>query len=278
MANFVLIGGRFDLDVGANSICIRNIADELKKRGHEVCAITNSWEKDSYHEIDGLKIWGIKQSFYESLENFQKKEPFFGKLVFSLMSFVRRCLLLPLYPNVSAIRCFRIKKLAKKIILQKQIDVVVAFYRPIETLYSGVKLKQYFGKKINVFDYHLDLLSSDPNASFNFFFQNRIKSFVKKEYNTVDYIILPELKKNKIVDDKIIYTGFPVCVLKKNETNFNAGFSKNNINCVYIGSLDCNNRNPFYALKLIKSFNDNSSKKILLHVWGFVDDKIKQMF
>ena len=278
MSNFLLIGGRFDLDVGANSICIRNIAFELKKRGHKVFLITNSWDFDSYHEFEELKIWGIKQSFFESLEKFQRKIPFIGSLLFRIASYVRRILLLPFYPNVSAIRSFRITTLAKKIICQKQIDVVISFYRPIEALYSSVKLKQHFEKKIKVFNYHLDLLYSDPNASFSFFLRNRIKSFVKKEFNMVDYIILPETEKKKIVDDKIIYSGFPVCLLKNNEVDFNVNFSKDNINCVYIGSFDCNNRNPFYILKLIKLFNEKSTRKLLLHIWGFVDNEIKKMF
>lgn len=278
MSNFLLIGGRFDLDVGANSICIRNIAFELKKRGHKVFLVTNSWCADSYQELEGLQIWGIKQSFYELLEKSQRSVPLVGTLLFRIVSFVRRILLLPFYPNVSSIRCFRITKLAKKIIHQKQINVVISFYRPIETLYSSIKLKQCFGKKINVFNYHLDLLTSDPNASLSSYFRNRIKSFLKKEYDMVDYIILPKFEKEKNADDKKIYSGFPVCILDNEKFNLNVKFSNNCINCVYIGSLDCNNRNPFYTLELIKSFNDISLKKMLLHIWGFVDNEVKKMF
>lgn len=276
MANFLLIGGRFDLDVGANSICIRNIAYELKKRGHNVFAITNSWNKDAYHEIDGLKIWGVKQTFYDRVKEFSQKGGFSRTIFFKIFSFVRRFFLILLYPNVAPLRCFRIIKLAKKLVYHKEIDAVISFYRPIETLYCGMKLKSILGNKIYFFCYHLDLLSSNVPILFNSFFQRKIKFFFKKEYNYADSLILPEFTQKKQSDDKMIYTGFPVCIPDSNNIDYNINFPKDKINVVYIGSLDCCNRNPVFFMKLLNKFNQDSLKQIVLHIWGFIDESVKK--
>lgn len=277
MAVFLLIGGRFDLDVGANSICIRNIAFELKKRGHDILAITNSWDKDSYCELDGLKIWGVRQTFYDYLDGFRKKNRLLGNLIFKFASLIRRFILIPFYPNVAFLRSIRITKLARKLISQNNVDAVVCFYRPIETLFSALRLKSVYGEKIKVFNYHLDLLTSDSNMKFYSFLRKRVNIFLKRECETVDYLILPESGSGRNINDKIIYTGFPVCVQENKNVPYNAGFSDAFINFVYVGSLDCSNRNPVYAFELIKSFNDSSPKKILLHIWGFIDEDLKRI-
>lgn len=277
MAVFLLIGGRFDLDVGANSICIRNIALELNKRGHNVLAITNSWGKDSYHEINEIKIWGVKESIYDFFEGCLKKKRLLWNVAFKIVSLIRRVVLVPFYPNVAAIRCIRINKLAKKLILQYKVDCVICFYRPIESLFCGLNLKRSFDANIQVFDFHLDLLKSETKVMLNSFFHHKINRFLKKEYEAIDYLFLPESEKCDGLDEKVVYTGFPVCLLDEQVSSFDALFSKDFINCVYVGSLDCSNRNPLYAIELMNLFNLRSSQKIILHIWGFVDDETKEI-
>lgn len=277
MATFLLIGGRFDLDVGANSICIRNIALELKKHGHNVLAITNSWNKDLYHEINGVKVWGLKESVYDFFERHLKKKHLLLKYIFKIISIIRHVVLVPFYPNVAFIRCLRIIKLAKKIIQEYKVDCVICFYRPIESLFCGLNLKRLYGANIQVFDFHLDLLKSETKVMFNSFFQKQHDIFLKKEYESIDCMFLPESEMSERQNDKVVYTGFPVCILDEQSASFDAMFSKDFINCVYVGSLDCSNRNPLYAIELMELFNARSSKKMLLHVWGFVDDQTKEI-
>ena len=166
MSNILIIGGRFDLDVGANSICINNIANVLTKQGHHLWMITNSYEKDDYRELSNMKIYGLKGFLYETRIAPLEKKGFFGKILFRTMTFFRHLLLVPFFPNVSYFRSRRIFALAKRILFDNKIDKIICFYMPSESIFCGVWLKQLFGNHIKVVNCHLDLLRGRKNDSF----------------------------------------------------------------------------------------------------------------
>ena len=281
MANFLLVGGRFDLDVSAGSICIRNIVLELKKRGHNIFVITNSWEKDNYQEKWGAKIYGIKDGLYTRIvERFGDKKGF-KSIFFKIISLLRFISLFPFYPIVSRFRYYRIKKLAVKLIKKDNIDALICFCGYTECVYCGVKIKQSLKNKIKVVNYHLDLLSQRNKKITNInILQRKMKKFLSEEFNTVDAVFLPESFENIWnLKGTIHLVGFPVCIEDENANErFDVSFSKDVINVAYIGSLDVVNRNPEYVLKTISSYNCQNKKKIHLHVWGMIDDQIRESF
>lgn len=281
MANFLLIGGRFNLDDGAGSICIRNIALELKKDGHKIYAITNSWDKDDFQEKWGIEIYGIKDDLYTRLiDNFKNKKGL-KCILFKIISFIRHLLLLPFYPVVSRLRYYRVKKIAIKLIKEKKIDAIISFCGYAESIYCGVEIKQIFKDRVKVISYHLDLLSQRSKIVIHSkILQRKLKNFLSNEFKIVDAVFLPESFENKWnLKGMLKLVGFPVCLESdENVTSYEASFSKDAINVVYIGSIDAVNRNPNYVLKMISFYNSRNKKKILLHVWGMIDNQIRECF
>lgn len=281
MANYLLIGGRFDLDVSAGSICIRNIAFELKNRGHNIHAITNSWDKDDYQEKWGMKIHGIKDALYTRIIEYSKNKRGLTRVFFKIFSLIRYILLLPFYPVVSRLRYYRIKKLAIELIKNEKIDALVCFCGYAESVYCGVKIKQIFKDRIKVVNYHLDILSQrSKKVTHSKILQKKLKKFLSNEFRTVDAVLLPESFENKWdLNGTLHFVGFPVCLEFDDEAEqYDAAFSRNVINVVYIGSMDSINRNPDYVLKMISFYNSQNEKKIHMHVWGMIDDQIRTCF
>lgn len=280
MSKILIIGGRFDLDIGANSICIRNIVNVLIRQNHQLWMITNSYEKDDFREMSNIKIYGVKGFIYETkIKPFQKKG-LVGNILFHILSFIRHLLVMPFFPNVSYLRYRRILSLSKKLIKENDISQVICFYMPAESIYCGVRLKEIFKSKIKVISCHLDLLYEKTKDSFASlmpkYFISRIELFLKKEEKIVDTIVLPESECSKEKkSNKYKYAGFPVCVEYDDEKNtYDANLENNAINMIYIGSLDSVNRNPKTIIDFINRYNCDRKIKIILHIWGMIDEKI----
>lgn len=273
MKNVLLIGGNFCLDTDANSICIKNIGIELIQRGCKCILITSS-EKRNYKQDEGLEIYGLEESFYEYLK---KQKKCIGNTLFYIFSHIRHVFLIPFFPNVSFLRSIKLYFLAKKIISNQKIDLVICFYRPFESVYCGLKLKKFFRDDINVVNFHLDLLSEYFYSKKRFFFRKKIQSFLKREYQIADFLFFPESVQTKQSDKKISYTGFPVCRFNFHNQTYDCKFCKDCINCVYLGSIDNINRNPLHFLEVVKKYNEQEKIKFILHIWGRLDDSVKDL-
>lgn len=260
----------------ANGVCVWNIAKELKRRGHEVLAI---WQftKDCFTEFEknGVRCYGIRESWYYKLTQWQKKHNgFLARLFYKFVSFLRLFYVMPLYPNVSPWVALKCRFLANRIVKRNQIDRVLGIYMPYEAIETSLHLKRKYKNKLFVTNYHLDLIGSPINT--NRFVRNyklwKGNRAIKRELSTIDRMILPMSAKNICKDTKIRYVDFPLFVRHQQFEPCNFVFPDYSINITYVGSLDSSNRNPLYTLTLLKSCTERSGKKIVLHIWGNLSD------
>jgi len=275
--NILIIGGSGDAP-SANSVCVKNMAQEFIRRGHNVW---NLAEGDSYvrryGNWDGITLTQVPADYHTRLaRKVEKTSDMFLKAWFKIESFFRHLLILPLYPCTTISRSRTVLMRAKEIVLENDILIVVTIFNSYENIYAGIRLKQTMRKKIRVISYHLDLRTASLNSS------SLIRSFVRfnatssivKESRVVDRMLIPysgqkEMKKIKgLVADKVLYVGLPVYITEGEKEKCILPFEKDCINVIYIGTLSIDNRDPRPILNVIEKVSKKISKKIIVHFWG----------
>lgn len=278
----LLLSSRYGISNSANSICVKNIAREFQKRGYDVFVLTSSGcEEEQEYELDGVKVFALKQALYSKLLNEYSGDAKLDKKVsFYLYSILRRLLNFFIYPNVSPIRSRKIYLKAKEIISENKIKIVISTYRPYENIYTVLKLSKEVNFQLLLFDFQLDLLAeSNQRAGFiKRVLNHRATKVIKQEIMHLDGLILPESARRDYTEkNNVFFSGFPVFIPDTNAGMSEFKYDTNYINIVYIGSLSIENRNPQCAFNLIKKLNEISERKYLIHVWGNIDSAINKM-
>lgn len=274
---FLIVYCGHDDSTSANGVCVWNLAKELKGRGHEVWVIWQ-FQKDVFKEFEkeGIHCYGIRESWFYTFTQWHKiHSSTLADVFYKLVSLLRLFYVIPFYPNVSPWVAMKCSCLANKIVRKNKIERVLGIYMPYDAIKTTVKLKKKYKDNLYVANYHLDLVNSPINT-------NRLaKSYklwkgrlaVKQELTTIDRMLLPMSAKNNMKDDKIKYVDFPLFVKNPNCLVSDFVFPSDCINITYIGSLDKSNRNPSFALALLKKCNELTTKKIRVNVWGNLADK-----
>lgn len=275
--NILIIGGSGKAP-GANSVCVRNMAQEFMVQGHRVWNISDG--EDYVREpgdMDGVTLWQVPEGFYGKLLKEVTANPIlFRRIWLKVVGVIRHLLLLPLYPITEPGRTLKVVKRAKKIVKENDITLVIAIYNGFANIYAGMKLKKMYGAKLKVVSYHLDLRTASVNNSAlvrQYIHRHALQSLVK-ESQIVDKMLIPysgkeETEKVKGLEkEKIIYVGFPVYVSDGEVKECELPFDDETINISYIGTLSEDNRNPRYVLGLLEQVSNMMSRKIMVHVWG----------
>ncbi len=277
MNNILIICSEYGEIYDANGICIKNVVNELIRRKNNVYIIAQGRDNVKIaKEINGAKVYYIK---FKNITNIvEKKRNYFFSILVKIFLLVRRICVFILYPNVSFIRYRKVLKLAKKIINENDISIIIGAYRPFESLATLIKLKKIYKDKIKSIAYHLDLLlePNTTNCCIKKYKIYRGKGFINKELKVIDSILLPESAQGRIKSDKIEYFDFPLFIENKKYIEFNYCFKKNCFNIVYIGSIDGKNRKIDYIKNLIQNVSMIDNKKIVLHIWGNINECVKE--
>lgn len=277
--NILIIGGAGN-SPDANSVCVKNMANEFTKQGHSVwiLAMGDNFVKKP-GTLGNAVLWEIPMDYYRRLTG--RVENGGSRLLqiwFKLISVIRHILLLFFYPVTSPGRSKKVARKAMQIVKDNHIDIAICVFNPFDNIYAGLKLKRIFSVEIKVVSYHLDLrtASINPNALVrDYIHKHALKSLVE-ENGLVNTMLIPysgqkEMERLQGLDaSKITYVGFPVYVEDNNTEYYKAPFVSDNINVCYIGSLSQDNRNPAYILTLVEKMNERNKKKTLLHFWGDV--------
>lgn len=277
--NILFIGGAGN-SPDANSVCVKNMANEFTKQGHSVWIMAMG---DSFVNKPGTLgnavLWEIPMDYYRRLTG--RVENGGSKLLqiwFKLVSVIRHILLLFFYPVTSPGRSRKVAKKAMRIVKENHIDIVVCVFTPFDSIYAGMNLKKILGSRIKVVSYHLDLrtASINPNPLVrNYIHKYALRSIVE-ENRIVDKMLIPysgqkEMEKLEGVEvSKIYYVGFPVYIEDNSTEDYSTPFDPETINVCYIGTLSQDNRNPRYILTLVEKINDLYKKNMVLHFWGEV--------
>ena len=120
---FVFLTSRFYPFGDANGICVKNAADELIKRGHEVTVICEG--NGSSDNVDGIETVFIKPTLIRRAENYKDdKGSLLFECLFKLFNMIRKIIItlafVGKYPNVSPIRARKIYNTLKKIATTKR--------------------------------------------------------------------------------------------------------------------------------------------------------------
>lgn len=275
--NILIVGGSLPYS-GANSVCVRNLSLAFKSLGHQVWNIA---EGDNYtdapFDMDGIKVWHVPEEYYgRLLKNITAHPTIVGRMWLKIISVIRHLLLLPLYPVTEPKRTRNLYHLAKKIVEECAIDLVIAIHNSYANISTGMRLKKKYAERLKVVSYHLDLRTASVNSSSSvrqYIHRHALKSLVE-ECNIVDKMLIPYSgqKDIEVVDgiqkSKIQYVGFPVFTNEGTSEAFDLPFDKDSINISYIGTLSADNRNPQYILKLLESVSKRINRRILVHIWG----------
>lgn len=274
----LLLEGRRDIP-SAITICMDNLANEFKSRGDEVWTISYSKSRQKYlGNKNGIQFYNVRHNMYESMLEFRSSHTgIFADILFKIVSLIRHFILLPVFPNVAPFCSRRVYRLAKRIIVQNEIDVVVCPYHPFENIYTALKLKKDFGGKLRVVTYHLDIrtVTGNKNEVVRSFVKRRTYASLIEENKIVDKILVPYTGKGEmesilgLSQNKIKYLGFPVFVpLMDKDEKCPTPFENDKINIAYIGTLATENRPPQYILKLLEKVKEKSGLNIVAHFWG----------
>lgn len=269
---------QYGTSTSANGICIRNIAQEMKRQGHTVYVVSDYIEGGTvYDVIDGIHVYRIYEAWsYRMLKRYQRETNRIIRMGIRCALLVKNMLMIPFYPNVAPLGSMQMHQKAKELIEKHGITTVIGVYRPYEGIFAAVKLKENFGDKIKVITYHLDLIQSPANEH-SFIRKYKIergKVAIKREFSCVDKVVLPRSAKEQWGNSKnVFFADFPLYLKNVAEEPHSFSFSDEDINITYVGSLDRSNRNPKSILELIEQIPEIAGKKVKLHFWGGLSDK-----
>ena len=264
--------GQYASPSAANSICVKNLAEEVIKLGYEPFVLARGADyKGIYEEINGVKVWKIKgDTFGRVVSYFEQKKSFLLRLLFSILQFIRYSYVLWIYPITSKRDLARMKKWSKRIIEENKINIVTATYGPYETIQAAVYLKKKYKSDLKVVTYHLDLLTNPSNESsiISQFKKHGASRAMREEFAIVDRVLLP-MTAPVMNDPKFQYVDFPLYIPSQTDTYSSRNFYPSDcINVAIAGSLDKYNRNPLLFCRIIDKMPEICGKRVVLHIWG----------
>lgn len=277
--NILFLCGHYAFSSAANSICVKNMAEEFAKKGNKVYVLAKGSEYHGEKEYtNGVYVEKDHGDSYGTLiEFFNGKRGKLWRLSFMIIQLVRYMIAVWYFPKGFPNDASKVVKRAKEIIEKNHIDVVVATYMPYDVICAAISLKKENGSKLRVVTYHLDMLTNPNNESAairKLKLRQSEKAF-RKELNTVDRVVLPTTAP--IIDNpKVVYADFPLYVKEEhlNPLKEKEWFSSDTINIAIVGSLSTQNRNPNYFCKLIDSLPEVERKKAVFHIWGKLTDVV----
>lgn len=195
MSRILLATDSYHFAPTANGICVEEIADELKKQGHDVHVLCFRHGKESYEDnINSIKIHRIKMDWVNRLRFLYEKKLSGWKqiVVKDMMIFLNRAeamLFLYWFPMRSFLFCERYKRKIEALQKKYSYDIIVSSYSPFEAAYSIAKMnKKYNIKKC------LYTLDSLTNLKQRFFLSHEYQDkkgwrWEQKIYNQCDLIL-----------------------------------------------------------------------------------------
>ena len=233
----------------ANGLCARSVRDALCKLGHHVTVICYASHQEGAGEPDVIEVGEKKELRYYGSN--------IGVRIKSYTDSIR-----------SLFRPYSDRKLkdayktaAVEVMHNKKIDMIVAFYFPLETLIAASELKAEY-PDIKTVTYELDSMGDgiSKNSALEGMKTKVFEHYVDRLYSHIDQIIVMRaheafwrqtherhLRKVQIADIPMILMdtgpkGEIVC-------------ERDYFECIYAGLLDTNYRNPQYFLMLLSEIN-----------------------
>jgi len=270
---YLLLCGYYNDKTNANSVCQRNIADELTRSGNSVTVLTYDDDDSNCGNVYSVKLDYLRRT----IAKLQAINTSFARISLFFFQNVRRLIVGPFFPSTPSLAAKRYYKKAKELIEQNNIEAVISFYKPYDSVKCGLRLKRDFGEKIKYVSYHLDLLTIPENGDNQIGQYKRRKSLkaFNEELERTDLILLPASMQDVYENEKIEFVDFPLYITE-NYNASNVAFDNSVVNLTYIGTLDENNRTPNYFVEILHSYNKRFDKKVRLHIWGKMPERFQE--
>lgn len=288
MKRFVFLTSAFYPMADANGVCVKNAADELIKRGFDVSVLCGGGGQTE--NIDGINVIHIKDTVLKRLCAYdESRNSLFSRVICKTFLMLRRAALgivSPLlFPNVSPLRTCAVYKKLEKLYAEDGFDYVIGTFRPYENVEAVNRFKKkHPGVKSEII--YLDLLDGkNPfGKGLKKFFERLCAKSERRTFGTNDLILIPKSSKERyqssvydFAKEKIRFFDFP---LFKSEEDI-AKLPENNgkINIVYAGSVDGENRNAEYFLRLADKVRERYKTEICVKFYGiFTDRRVREEF
>lgn len=250
--NIILLSSYFQsVHATANGLCASSIRDELCKRGHQVTVICYKAPQDNFKEKDIIEIEEKKELIFDGSDIRQRMKAY-AHTIKALFEPYSDRKLVDSYKN-SVIEVMRNKK----------VDMIVAFYFPLETAIAVTELKEEYPDTKTVI-YELDSVGDGISGEsvLEKMKTNAFEQYLDKLYCRLDKIVVMRAHKAFWVNkhsrylDKMLIADIPmVRVNEKAQNNFTS--EEDSFDCIYAGLLDTNYRDPKYFLELLSEINKN---------------------
>ncbi len=264
----------------ANGVCVEKIARALVAQGHDVsCLAMTRYDDAGYSEIDGVKVYRIKNLWHMRLLDWcDTHASFLGvKFVhgFALWSWrIKRILLFPIWPLSAPLFAWKFYRQAKQICMSENIDCVVGVYQPFEWILASALLKQS-NANLKVAAYFCDCFSGVvfPRILPKSLCYAQLKLWEHYFFDTIDALFV--LKSHELYYLNLLGKSINVqklhCVdipfLEKvfTEPLKTTVQSKSNFMLVYTGNIFLPLTNPTYLLKLLEFIK---GIQVNVHIYG----------
>lgn len=259
MKKILVITNKYFPDYLTNSICIRNIVEELSKKNVEIhiLAITGDLSSSKLDIIKNIYIHRIHSKWERDFLN-TVKYPYKENKSMHFIRIRNRIVKKFIWPNYSFASYFKLLSEARRIIGSYTCNTILSC--------SGDFLSQIIGIKLKAENNKLKFISylNDPLPSNNRFFKRQLTTIFRTHrwerelFSYADKILMEENianyyeSSNNNLVSKIIRVGIPMFIPLHYER-------KNQMNTVpklvFLGSLEKNNRNPEFILNLLSTLD-----------------------
>lgn len=266
MPKILFLLGKYFPKSSANGVCCKNIVDECKRQGMEVCCVINGDVTRPNHEfIDEVEVFRIKPRLYYRILDWCEYNPQsrWTNSLKKIAGVINKCQLAVMstfWPLVSPMYTFRFYRKAKKLLKQKDFDTIIAAYTPIDSAYAGYLLKKKY-PQIKFVPYYLDALAGGwgPSVWSKKRIEKHTRSWETKINSLADMVISMQSSEdyhrtNPLPAVNRVFLDVPTFVCGK--TISEPKKPKDKIVALYAGSINYPQRNPVPLLEAFASFDD----------------------
>ena len=274
----------------ANGICAEKVMYCLRQSGDVFCVSWDDFEKVKEKPFHCTTI--PKKPWTRLVLSMKGKQGSYHRwlfLVARVIYWMKRMLLLPVWPVDSVSCVFRFFSAARKIIKENDITHVIAVSYPGETLLAMCMLKRQFGSRIKTVMYPLDVSLEGVNhgsaveKKLSCALGRRFMRFCARR---ADQLLV--LENAMYLYDKVFpeseRKNFSCCGIPLLEnidwTQYVSGSSskENEIHFVFGGNLLYDLRNPTALLDLIEKASWPEDKDIYFDLYGKADSQIQELW
>ena len=278
--NILFITESYHYAPSPNGNCV--VAKELIHQGDNVTILTlkNQEAKKNFECIDGVNVFRVNTyaEWRVLFSNFGVN--MISRVVSKIFKLLKN-IFVPLHPFRSPGVLFNLYFLGKRIIINEQIDTIVAVYRDFETAMSGALLAKKYPRVWGML-YSLDAISGGV-CSNQFVPENVHKKKCQKweKYFMETFDIFCPMKSHKAVYDTTLYNKYRKKIkyldipnLLSDEYSYNIN-QDSTVNFVFTGMLTESNADCRFFLKIFKIYIEKETA--VFNIYGGISNGIKNI-